>query len=46
MLIYPRGGWEKYHVMLEAHLFCLLNLSQAGLELVAGGSSSPPVFSV
>jgi hypothetical protein len=31
--------------MLGAYLFGLLNVSQAGLELVSGGSS-PPVFSV
>jgi hypothetical protein len=32
--------------MLAAHLFGLLNVFQAGLELMAGGGSSPPVFSV
>jgi hypothetical protein len=32
-------------MMLGAHLFGLLNVSQAGLELVSGGGSSP-VFSV
>jgi hypothetical protein len=49
----PRGlcwfipGWlGEYHVMLGAHLFGLPNVSQAGLEPVAGNSRSPPVFSV
>jgi hypothetical protein len=32
--------------MLGAHLFGLLNVSQAGLELVSGGDGSPPVFSL
>jgi hypothetical protein len=40
-------GWlREYHVTLGSHLFGLLNVSQAGLELVSGGSSSPPVFSM
>jgi hypothetical protein len=40
-------GWlGEYHVMLGAHLFGLLNISQAGLELAAGGGGSPPVLSV
>jgi hypothetical protein len=33
-------------MMLGTHLFGLLKISQAGLELATGGSSSPPVFSV
>jgi hypothetical protein len=33
-------------MMLGAHLFGLLTVFQAGLELVAGGHGSPPVFSV
>jgi hypothetical protein len=32
--------------MLGAHLFGLLNVFQAGLELVAGSSGSSPIFSV
>jgi hypothetical protein len=36
----------EYHIMLGAHLFDLLNVSQAGLEPVTGGGGSPPVFSV
>jgi hypothetical protein len=40
-------GWVgEYRVMLGAHLFGLPNASQAVLELVAGGSGSPSVFSV
>jgi hypothetical protein len=46
MLVYPRGGWEEFHVTLCTHLFGLPNVSQAGLEMAAGSSSSPPVFSV
>jgi hypothetical protein len=37
---------REYHVMLGAHLLGLLNVSQAGLELMDGSSSSSPVFSV
>jgi hypothetical protein len=33
-------------MMLGAHLFGLLNVSQAGLELVFGDGINPPVFSV
>jgi hypothetical protein len=33
-------------MMLVAHLFGLLNVSQAGLMLVSGSGSSSPVFSV
>jgi hypothetical protein len=41
------GGWQgEYRVLLGAHLFGLSNVSQAGLELVAGGGGTPPVFSV
>jgi hypothetical protein len=36
----------EYRTMLGAHLFCLPNVSQAGFDLVAGGSGSPPVFSM
>jgi hypothetical protein len=32
--------------MLGSHLLVVLNVSQAGLELVADGGSSPAVFSV
>jgi hypothetical protein len=32
--------------MLGAHLFGLLNISQAGLELVFGSGGSCPLFSV
>jgi hypothetical protein len=40
-------GWlGEYHVTLGAYLFGLPNVSQAGLELVSGGGSSPPIFSV
>jgi hypothetical protein len=50
----PRGyaglsqGWlGKYCIMPDAHLFSLLNVSQAVLELVSGGGGgSPPIFSV
>jgi hypothetical protein len=39
-------GWlGERHMMLGAHLFGLLNVSHAGLELAVGGSS-PSVFSV
>jgi hypothetical protein len=31
---------------LGTHLFGLPSVSQAGLELVSGGSGSPPVFCV
>jgi hypothetical protein len=51
--IWPEGyadwsqGWlGEYHAMLGTHLFSLLYVSQAGLELVSGSSGSPPVFSV
>jgi hypothetical protein len=37
---------EEYRVTLGTHLFGLLHLSQAGLEPVGGGGSSPFVFSV
>jgi hypothetical protein len=46
MLVYPRGGFGENCVMLGAHLFGLPNVSQAGLEPVAGGGISFPVFSV
>jgi hypothetical protein len=46
MLVYPRGSWREFCVMLGAHLFGLLNVSQAGLELAAGSGCSPPIFSV
>jgi hypothetical protein len=41
-------GWlGEYHMVLGAHLFSLLNVSQAVLELVSGGGGgSPPIFSV
>jgi hypothetical protein len=40
-------GWlGEYHEMFGTHLFGLVNVSQAGLELVSGGEGSPPVFSV
>jgi hypothetical protein len=32
--------------MIGTHLFGLLNVFQAGLELVPGNGGSPPVFSV
>jgi hypothetical protein len=38
-----QGSLGEYHMMLGAYLFYLPNVSQAGLELVAGGSGSPPV---
>jgi hypothetical protein len=38
-------GWlGEYCVTLGTYLFVLPNVYQAGLKLVAGGSSSPPVF--
>jgi hypothetical protein len=37
------GGLGEYHEMLGTHLFSLPNVSQAGLELAAGSSGSPPV---
>jgi hypothetical protein len=46
MLVYNRGSWGEYRMMLCAHLFGLPNVSQAGLELVAYSSGIPPVFSV
>jgi hypothetical protein len=40
-------GWlGEYCVTFGTHLFALLNVSQAGLELASGGGGSPPVFSV
>jgi hypothetical protein len=48
----PRGllvsqGWlGEYRVTLGTYLFGLLNVSQAGLEVVSRGSSSPLVLSV
>jgi hypothetical protein len=36
----------EYCQTLGTHLFGLLNVSQAGLELVSGGSGGPPVFSM
>jgi hypothetical protein len=40
-------GWlEEYLMMLVAHLFGLLNISQVDLELVSGSSGRPPIFSV
>jgi hypothetical protein len=41
-----QGQLGKNHVMLGAHLFGLLNVSQAGLEVAAGSSGCLPVFSV
>jgi hypothetical protein len=40
------GVAGEYHEMLGTHLFGLLNVSQASLELVSGGGGSSPVFSV
>jgi hypothetical protein len=40
-------GWlAEYCMMLGAHLFGLLNVFQTGLEPVASGGCSSPVFSV
>jgi hypothetical protein len=40
-------GWlGEYCVMLDAHLFGMLNVSQAGLEQASGSGGSPPVFLV
>jgi hypothetical protein len=36
ILVYLRGGWGECWVMLGTHLFGLLTISQADLELVAG----------
>jgi hypothetical protein len=39
-------GWlGEYHVMLDTHLLYVPNVSQPGLELVAGSMGSPPVLS-
>jgi hypothetical protein len=43
---FTSGVDEGIHCDPCTHLFGLLNVSQAGFELVAGGGSSPPVFSV
>jgi hypothetical protein len=40
-------GWlREYSLILGAQLFGLKNVSQADLELVSGGDSSLPAFSV
>jgi hypothetical protein len=45
VLVYPSAAGGIPHDAC-AHLFGLLNISQKGLELMSGGSGSPPVFSV
>jgi hypothetical protein len=39
-----QGLLGEYHMMLFTHLFALLNVSQAYLELVSGSNNSPLVF--
>jgi hypothetical protein len=43
---FSQGWLWEYLVTLGTHWFGLLNVSQAGLEPVAGSGSSPLVFSV
>jgi hypothetical protein len=40
-----QGSLGEYHVMLGAHLFGMLDTSQAGLEPVSGGAGGSLLFS-